>query len=104
MDEKELIYDFNAITQFIFNSNDDEIVSEISEQYARNEVEEMDLLGKTITETKGSKDSNEMTMRYDLLKYFMSIINDIEYGNNLTFGQKLALNSFFAQGFVKECK
>ena len=100
------IYDLDAIKDFIF-SNDEGRSSdvEITESQVKNEE-----TGKLETETKitrevKSTDSNRQTIRYDIIKMFMDILDNVEIDQELaplSLGQKMVLNTMGSYGLIKE--
>lgn len=97
------IFDFNAIMNFISDGAEDAVTSEIHESYDAIDGEEGLLLtNKSIAEVKSGKDDTMTTLKYDLMRNFIMKISDITESESLTYGERLLLNSMYAQGFIKE--
>lgn len=99
-----LIFDINNMCDFIFNNpNDKTSEVEITESYTYdNDKKEMVLNGKTIKEIKTNDYAVQTTMRYDLVKMFVEILNDIEDKNIMTLGQSITLNTMEAYELIKK--
>ncbi len=102
------IYDLDNIKDFIFGDNTTRNSDvEITETQIMN-----DDTGKLETESKitrevKSTDSNHQTLRYDLIKTFMGVLDDIELDQNVvpvSFGQQIVLNTMSAYQLIKEIK
>ena len=98
------IYDINKICEFIFNNPDESANDvEITENYTfDNEKKEMVLNGKVIKEVKTNDYTVQTTMRYDLVKMFIEILNDIEDTKIMTLGQSITLNTMEAYELIKK--
>ena len=101
-----LIYDLDGIKDFIFGNEDGRSSDvEITETQARNSK-----TGKLETETRvtrevKSTDSNRQTIRYDMIKMFMDILDNVEIAQEiapLSLGQKMVLNTMGSYGLIKE--
>lgn len=101
-----LIYDINKMCDFIFgNPNDKTSEVEITENYEYNkESNEMVPATKTIKEVKVGDYSGQNTMRYDMIKMFIEILNDIEDPKLMTLGQGITLNTMEAYELIKDIK
>lgn len=96
-------FDLDVIIDFIEGGYDNK--TEISETYVTDdETEEIFLAGKTITETKGGDTTKDSTIRYDLMKMFLTSLLTIEATNkdNLTFGETAIINTLLKKGIIKE--
>ena len=101
-----LIYDLDGIKDFIFGNEDGRSSDvEITETQTRNSK-----TGKLETETRvtrevKSTDSNRQTIRYDMIKMFMDILDNVEIDQEiapLSLGQKMVLNTMGSYGLIKE--
>ena len=101
-----LIYDLDGIKDFIFGNEDGRSSDvEITETQARNSK-----TGKLETETRvtrevKSTDSNRQTIRYDMIKMFMDILDNVEIDQEiapLSLGQKMVLNTMGSYGLIKQ--
>ncbi len=101
-----LIYDLDGIKDFIFGNEDGRSSDvEITETQTRNNK-----TGKLETETRvtrevKSTDSNKQTIRYDMIKMFMDILDNVELDQEiapLSLGQKMVLNTMGSYGLIKE--
>jgi hypothetical protein len=101
-----LIYDLDGIKDFIFGNEDGRSSDvEITETQTRNSK-----TGKLETETRvtrevKSTDSNRQTIRYDMIKMFMDILDNVELDQEiapLSLGQKMVLNTMGSYGLIKQ--
>jgi hypothetical protein len=101
-----LIYDLDGIKDFIFGNEDGRSSDvEITETQTRNSK-----TGKLETETRvtrevKSTDSNRQTIRYDMIKMFMDVLDNVEIDQEiapLSLGQKMVLNTMGSYGLIKE--
>jgi hypothetical protein len=101
-----LIYDLDGIKDFIFGNEDGRSSDvEITETQTRNSK-----TGKLETETRvtrevKSTDSNRQTIRYDMIKMFMDILDNVEIDQEiapLSLGQKMVLNTMGSYGLIKQ--
>jgi len=101
-----LIYDLDGIKDFIFGNEDGRSSDvEITETQTRNSK-----TGKLETETRvtrevKSTDSNRQTIRYDLIKMFIDILDNVEIDQEiapLSLGQKMVLNTMGSYGLIKQ--
>lgn len=114
MDNKQLnenlVIDLDAVKKFVFeedSTTDKTHDNEITETYSLDEKGKMTLLNRVIHEVKGSDFSNKETIRYDLIKTFLSMMDDVEIDNEITpmtFGQRMVLNTMIAYGLIKGVK
>lgn len=94
---KQFIFDLNAICDFVFNDNDIKNRLEITEVYDNDN----NLVNKQIAEVKGEKNDANTAIRYDLLKGFIGLVCDIENNSVVTEGQKLAFNTLVSHNILK---
>ena len=100
-----LIYDLDAIKDFIFGNDEGRSSDvEITETQVRNEDGQLETQSKISREVK-STDANRQTIRYDLIKMFMDILDNVEIDQELapvSLGQKMVLNTMGSYGLIKE--
>ena len=100
-----LIYDLDAINDFIFGNGESRSSDvEITETQVRNEQGQLEAQTKVTREVK-STDTNKQTMRYDLIKMFMDVLDNVEIDQELapvSLGQKMVLNTMGSYGLIKE--
>lgn len=101
-----IIYDINKMCDFIFgNPNDKTNEVEITESYTFDkEKNEMVPSTKQIKEVKVNDYTGQNTMRYDLIKMFIEILNDIEDPKAMTLGENITLNTLEAYELIKDIK
>lgn len=107
--KKSMSYSLNLeeIIKFVFeNENTRESASEIQENY-ENEGDFMKLRDKSVKEVKTKADnSNEATIRYDLIKTFITSLFDIpaQITNNadLTLGDTIVINTLISNNMLTE--
>lgn len=98
--------DLEAIMDFVFT--DDGIRSsdvEITDNQVRNEeTGVLETETRTVREIKSS-DTNKQTLRYDMLKTFIEMLDAVEVDGDvapLTLGQHMVLNTMGTYGLIKE--
>jgi hypothetical protein len=100
-----LIYDLDAIKDFIFGNDEGRSSDvEITETQVRNEEGQLETQNKISREVK-STDANKLTIRYDLIKMFMDTLDNVEIDQELapvSLGQKMVLNTMGSYGLIKE--
>lgn len=100
-----LIYDLDAIKDFIFG--DDGVRSsdvEITESQSLDDDGKLVTDSRIIREVK-STDSNKQTIRYDIIKMFMDVLDNVEIDQEITplsLGQKMVINTMASYGLLKE--
>ena len=111
MEEKlneNLVLDLNEIKEFVFEENaktEKTHDNEITETYALNDEGKQELVSKVVHEVKGSDFTEKETIRYDMIKTFLTMLDNVEIDTTLTpmsFGQKTVLNTMVNYGFIKE--
>jgi len=102
-----LIYDLDAINSFIFNNNERTSDVEITETQTINpETNKLETNTRIVREVK-SNDSSTSTLKYDMLKTFMDVLDNIEIDQDLaplSLGEKMVLNTMVSHGLIKEVK
>ena len=103
---KGIYYDLDAINAYIFGDEEERTSSvEITEVQGVNaETNEMVTVQKTIREVKESNDmTNKQTIRYDMIKLFIDMLNDPGEDGVLNFspGQEIIMNTMLNYGLAK---
>ena len=102
-----LIYDLEGIKEFIFGNDDGRSSDvEITETQTRNEQGKLETETRITREVK-STDANKQTIRYDMIKMFIDILDNVELDQEiapLSLGQKMVLNAMVNYGLIKEIK
>lgn len=107
---ENLVMDLNSIKKFIFEEDvntNKTVDNEITETYGEDDNGKMSLLGRVIHEVKGSDFSNKETIRYDMIKTFLTMLDSVEIDNEISpmsFGQRVVLNTMINYGLIKEVK
>lgn len=100
-----LIYDLDGIKDFIFgNENGRSSDVEITETQVRNNKGQLETESRVTREVK-STDSNRQTIRYDMIKMFMDVLDNVEIDQEiapLSLGQKMVLNTMGSYGLIKQ--
>lgn len=106
MKQSTYIYDINKITDFVFgNPNERTSDVEITENYIYDTNE-----GKMIPSTKEVKEvkvndyTGQNTIRYDLVKTFIDILDTIEDPKVMSLGQQITYNTMEAYELIKDGK
>ena len=102
-----LIYDLDEIKDFIFGDDNGRSSDvEITETQVRNDKGKLETETRVTREVK-STDSNRQTIRYDMIKMFMDVLDNVELDQEiapLSLGQKMVLNTMGSYGLIKELK
>lgn len=102
-DDKVLVFDLNKITNFIFgNPNDKTNEIEITEQYGSEDGSPMTLQNKTIKEVKVNDYTGQNSIRYDLVKLFIELLDQVNDDEPMSLGQEITLNTMEAYEFIKD--
>jgi hypothetical protein len=100
-----LIYDLDGIKDFIFGDDDGRSSDvEITETQTRNDKGKLETETRVTREVK-STDTNRQTIRYDMIKMFMDVLDNVELDQEiapLSLGQKMVLNTMGSYGLIKE--
>ena len=97
-----LYFDLDAINNYIFGEDEErQSAVEITEvQALADNGKDLVTVNKTIREVKESNDmTNKQTIRYDLIKMFIDILNDTE-GMEYSEGQKTIINTMANYGLI----
>lgn len=102
----DLIYNLDAINDYIFGDEasvrDSDV--EITETQVAGEDGVLAPESKIIREVK-STDGSRQTIRYDMIKMFMDVLDNIEIDQELaplSLGQKMVLNTMGSYGLIKQ--
>lgn len=101
---ENLAYDMDAIINFIFNDDARDSSVEITESQVADGDGKLVTEGKVIHEVKSS-DGNKCTIKYDMVKLFIDVINNVEVDQEvmpLSLGERMILNTMVCQGMIKE--
>lgn len=105
MNKDTFIFDINKMMDFVFEVNDRTSDVEISETYVYDEeTEKMVPQVKEVKEVKLNDTTNQQTIRYDLLKSFMEILDSIEDPKIMSLGQNIVFNTMQAYELIKDVK
>jgi len=99
-------FDINKICDFVFgNPNDRTNEVEIVENFTYDkETKSMIPSSREVKEVKVNDYTGQNTIRYDMVKMFMDILDSVEDMNALTLGQSLTVNTMEAYGLIREAK
>lgn len=99
-------FDINKICDFVFgNPNDRTNEVEIVENFTYDkETKSMIPNSREVKEVKVNDYTGQNTIRYDMVKMFMDILDSVEDMNALTLGQSLTVNTMEAYGLIREAK
>jgi hypothetical protein len=99
-------FDINKICDFVFgNPNDRTNEVEIVEKFTYdNDTKSMVPNSREVKEVKVNDYTGQNTIRYDMVKMFIDILDSIEDINVLTLGQSLTVNTMEAYGLIREAK
>ena len=99
-----LIFDINKITEFVFgNPNDRTSDVEITETSVYDE--ESGKLVPNLREVKEVKQNDytgQNTIRYDIVKSFIEILDSVEDTNIMTLGQTITFNTMKAYELIRD--
>lgn len=103
-DNRAYVLNLENIINFIFEDDERNSDSEITEMYVMDEdSKNLSLSTKQMREVKSSDVSNYQTIRYDIMKMLMDRLFDIE-NEELTFGETVVVNTMLTEGFITEIK
>lgn len=105
---KDIIYDINKICDFVFGdpnnrNNDVEITEKYDYKMNGNDVSLVPK-SKEVKEVKQSDYTGQNTIRYDMIKMFMSILDDAENLDTMTLGERITYNTMEAYELIKNVK
>ena len=98
------IFDLNNITSFIFgNPNDKTNEAEITENFVYDkDAKSMIPNTREVKEVKVNDYTGQNTIRYDMIRMFIDILDSIEDPKVLTMGQNITLNTLKAYELIKD--
>ena len=104
MSNTPYIFDLNNITNFVFgNPNDKTNEVEITEHYIYDKDAKTMLPNtREVKEVKVNDYTGQNTIRYDMIKMFIDIIDSVEDLNAITLGQSLTINTLESYGLIKD--
>ncbi len=104
MNNVPYIFDINRITEFVFgNPNDKTNEVEITEHYVYDkEPKAMMPNTREVKEVKVNDYTGQNTIRYDMVKMFIDILDSIEDEKVMTMGQNITLNTMKAYELIKD--
>jgi len=104
MSNSPYIFDINKITEFVFgNPNDKTNEVEITEHFVFDEKKnKMIPNGREVKEVKVNDYTGQNTIRYDMVKMFIDILDSIEDEKVMTVGQNITLNTMKAYELIKD--
>lgn len=104
MNNTSYIFDLENITNFVFgNPNEKTNEVEITENFAYDDKENrMMPIGREVKEVKVNDYTGQNTIRYDMVKMFIDILDSIEDPKVMTMGQNITLNTMKAYELIKD--
>ena len=104
MNNSPYIFDINKITEFVFgNPNDKTNEVEITEKYVYDEKSKTMIPNtREVKEVKVNDYTGQNTIRYDMVKMFIDILDSIEDEKIMTMGQNITLNTMKAYELIKD--
>ena len=104
--ETNLIFDINKISDFIFgdaNKRSSEV--EITENFVYDKGDDKMVPNtRQVKEVKVKDDIGQFSIRYDMIKMFIDIMDSVEDLSALTLGQEITVNTMEAYELIKELK
>jgi hypothetical protein len=106
MKQNTFIFDINKITDFVFgNPNERTNDVEITENYVFDKnLDKMIPSTKEVKEVKVNDYTGQNTIRYDLVKTFIDILDAVEDPNIMSLGQSITYNTMQAYELIKDIK
>ena len=100
------IFDINKITDFVFgNPNDRTSDVEITENYIYDsDKDKMIPNTREVKEVKVNDYTGQNTIRYDLVKTFIDILDAVEDPKVMSLGQQITYNTMQAYELIKDIK
>lgn len=104
MTNSPYIFDLNNITSFIFgNPNEKTNEVEITENFVYDkDAKSMIPNSREVKEVKVNDYTGQNTIRYDMIRMFIDILDSIEDPKVLTMGQNITLNTLKAYELIKD--
>ena len=100
------IFDINKITEFVFgNPNDKTNEVEITEHYEYDkDSKTMTPSSREVKEVKVNDYTGQNSIRYDMIKMFIDILDSIEDEKIMSVGQNITLNTMKAYELIKDLR
>ena len=104
MNNSPYIFDINKITEFVFgNPNEKTNEVEITDHYIYDdEGKAMTLSDREVKEVKVNDYTGQNTIRYDMVKTFIEILDSVEDEKIMTLGQNITLNTMKAYELIRD--
>lgn len=104
MTNSSYIFDLNNITSFIFgNPNEKTNEVEITDNFVYDkDSKSMIPNSREVKEVKVNDYTGQNTIRYDMIRMFIDILDSIEDPKVLTMGQNITLNTLKAYELIKD--
>ena len=104
MTNSQYIFDLNNITSFIFgNPNEKTNEVEITENFVYDKNEKSMIPNtREVKEVKVNDYTGQNTIRYDMIRMFVDILDSISDPKVLTMGQDITLNTLKAYELIKD--
>jgi hypothetical protein len=104
MTNSQYIFDLNNITSFIFgNPNEKTNEVEITENFVYDKNEKSMIPNtREVKEVKVNDYTGQNTIRYDMIRMFIDILDSISDPKVLTMGQDITLNTLKAYELIKD--
>ena len=99
----QFIFDLDEIVKFVFGEKEERSHdTEITETYLQHKKGEPVELNSKV---KGSDNTNKQTIKYDMIKMFVDILDGVESSSiPSTLGQSLTFNTMLSYGLIKQIK
>ena len=104
--DTNIIFDINKISEFVFgdpNKRNSEV--EITETFVYdNEHDKMIPNTREVKEVKVTDFTGQNTIKYDMIKMFIDILDSIEDLSAMSLGQSITLNTLESYELIKDIK
>ena len=104
--DTNIIFDINKISEFVFgdpNKRNSEV--EITESFVYdNEHDKMIPSTREVKEVKVTDFTGQNTIKYDMIKMFIDILDSIEDLSAMSLGQSITLNTLESYELIKDIK
>ena len=104
--DTNLIFDINKISEFVFgDSNKRNSEVEITENFVYDkETDKMIPNTREVKEVKVTDFTGQNTIKYDMIKMFIDILDSIDDVKAMSLGQSITLNTLESYELIKEIK
>lgn len=104
--ETNLIFDINKISEFVFGDSEKRNSEvEITENFIYDRDEKKMIPNtREVKEVKIKDDVGKFSIRYDLIKMFIDIMDSVEDLSSISLGQEVTLNTMEAYELIKDLK